>query len=64
MQKALKEMSSGMGTALYTTLVGLTGSMLLAAQYALLDRAGDHLIEKTLHLAEIDVVPQLAKATH
>jgi MotA/TolQ/ExbB proton channel family len=40
MQKALKQMSSGMGTALYTTLVGLVGSMLLAAQYALLDRAG------------------------
>lgn len=63
MQKALKQMSSGMGTALYTTLVGLTGNMLLAAQYALLDRAGDQLIENTLHLAEIEVIPRLAKAT-
>jgi len=59
MQKVMQEMSSGMGTALYTTLVGLIGSLLLALQYQLLDRGADDLMNKAVHLAEIYVLPDL-----
>ncbi len=59
MQKVMQEMSSGMGTALYTTLVGLIGSLLLALQYQLLDRGADDLMNKAIHLAEVHVLPNL-----
>ena len=48
MQKVLKQMSTGMGTALFTTLAGLVGSILLGAQYLLLDKAFPH--NYTFHL--------------
>jgi len=60
MQQVLKEMSVGMGTALYTTLAGLTGSVLLGMQYHMLDRSADELLEKTVHLAETEVLPFLS----
>ncbi len=53
MQKVLKQMSSGMGTALYTTLAGLVGSVLLAVQYQILDRGADELLERAIRVAEI-----------
>ncbi|HSR62400.1 MAG TPA: MotA/TolQ/ExbB proton channel family protein [Gammaproteobacteria bacterium] len=59
MQKVLKQMSSGMGTALYTTLAGLTFSMLAAAQYQMLDRSVDELIETTKHLTQVYVLPKI-----
>lgn len=37
----LARMGSGMGTALYTTLVGLAANLALALQYLLLDRSAD-----------------------
>ncbi len=52
MQKVLKQMSAGMGTALFTTLAGLTGSILLGLQYLLLDKGADTLIERILRLTE------------
>ena len=52
MQKVLKQMSNGMGTALYTTLAGLMGSMTLGAQYLILDKGADHVIESILRLTE------------
>ena len=58
MQKVLAKMSTGMGTALYTTLAGLVGSMLLALQYHFLDRGADELIGKMLHLTEVYVLPK------
>ncbi|MEM7543378.1 MAG: MotA/TolQ/ExbB proton channel family protein [Pseudomonadota bacterium] len=48
MQKVLKQMSSGMGTALFTTLAGLVGSLLLGFQYLLLDKGADNLIERVV----------------
>lgn len=51
LQNIIKNMSAGMGTALYTTLTGLLGSMILALQYLLVDRGADNLIERTLHLS-------------
>ena len=59
MQKVLKHMSSGMGTALYTTLAGLVCSMLASAQYHLLDRSVDELLETTKHLTQVYVLPRL-----
>jgi len=59
MQKVLKHMSSGMGTALYTTLAGLVCSMLAAAQYHMLDRSVDELIDTTKHLTQVYVLPHL-----
>ena len=60
MQKVLKQMSYGMGTALYTTLAGLIGAILLAIQYHLLDRGLDELVEKTAYLTEVHMLPRLA----
>lgn len=55
MQEILKLMSSGMGTALYTTLTGLTGSILAATQYYIIDRAADENLAVLQHLTEIDM---------
>ena len=59
MQKILKHMSTGMGTALYTTLAGLVCSMLAASQYYLLDSSVDKLIQTTKHLAQVYILPRL-----
>jgi len=62
MQKILTDMSSGMGTALYTTLAGLVASMLLAAQYHMMDRGADELIDRTTRLTEVFILPTLIRA--
>lgn len=59
MQKVLRQMSSGMGTALFTTLAGLVGSILLGLQYLLLDKGADELLLRIVRVAEIDVIPKL-----
>ena len=52
MQKVLRQMSSGMGTALFTTLAGLVASMLLGLQYLLADKSADELIRRSIVIAE------------
>ena len=59
MQKILQHMSNGMGTALYTTLAGLICSILSAAQYHMIDRHVEELIEITRHLTQVHVIPKL-----
>ena len=59
MQKILRYMSNGMGTALYTTLAGLVCSILSAMQYHMLDRHADELIELTRHLTQVHVIPKI-----
>ena len=59
MQKILQHMSNGMGTALYTTLAGLTCSILVAMQYHMIDRHVDELIELTRHLTQVHVIPKI-----
>lgn len=59
MQKVLRQMSSGMGTALFTTLAGLIGSILLGLQYLLLDKSADELILRVVRVAEVDLKPDL-----
>jgi hypothetical protein len=50
-QEVLARMSTGMGTALFTTLAGLTGSIVVGLQYLVADKAADELIERILALA-------------
>lgn len=57
MQKVLTQMSRGMGTALYTTLAGLSASILLGAQYLIADKGADAMIERGLKFAHLAVVP-------
>ncbi len=52
MQLVLKQMSAGMGTALFTTLVGMMGSVLLGLQYLMLDKGADMLIENALEISD------------
>lgn len=59
MQKILQLMSTGMGTALYTTMAGLTCSMLAAAQYYMLDRSADTMLESMQHVSEVCLKPAL-----
>lgn len=59
MQKVLQHMSTGMGTALYTTLAGLICSILVAMQYHMIDRHVDELIELTRHLTQVHVIPKI-----
>ncbi len=61
-QKILKQMSTGMGTALYTTFAGLVCSILAGVQYHLLDRGADDLIETAKHLSSVYVLPKLKSA--
>lgn len=46
-------MSSGVGTALYTTLAGLLGSVALAIQFQMLDRGAAELLARTIRCAEV-----------
>lgn len=64
MQKVLRLMSTGMGTALYTTLAGLVFSMLTAAQYYLLDRNADGILGTMKHLSEVHLMPRLNQAVN
>ena len=59
MQKVLRQMSSGMGTALFTTLAGLIASILLGLQYLLLDKGADELLHRVIRAAEVDVISSL-----
>lgn len=52
MQNILKQMSSGMGTALYTTFAGLVCSILTAAQFFMLDQAADELVDEAKRLTQ------------
>jgi biopolymer transport protein ExbB/TolQ len=45
-QELLKSLTSGLGVALLTTMVGLVGNILLGLQLTRLDRYADDLIEQ------------------
>jgi MotA/TolQ/ExbB proton channel family len=59
MQGALAAMSGGMAVALYTTLAGLVGGMLLKVQGFLLDGAVQELVVRTTRLTEVFVLPAI-----
>jgi hypothetical protein len=54
-------MSDGMAIAMYTTLAGLVGSILVRIQYYMLDEATGKLFAYAVRLTEVHVVPDLAR---
>ena len=58
---ALGAMSSGMAVALYTTLTGLIGGMLLKIQGFLLENAVDELIHRITWLTEVHILPAIER---
>jgi hypothetical protein len=62
MQLILRDMSYGMGIALNTTLISLVTATLLSAPYYLLSRGLDELIECTVRLTQVEVLPRLSRA--
>jgi hypothetical protein len=59
---ALAAMSGGMAVALYTTLAGLIGGMLLKVQGFLLDGAVQEVVGRTTRLTEVFVLPALERS--
>ena len=59
MRGVLSSMSAGMAIALYTTLVGLVGGMLLRLQYFFVERSVEELVTITTEITEVFVIPRL-----
>jgi hypothetical protein len=64
MRSSMKVMSGGMAVAMYTTLVGLIGSILVKTQYYILDNASAYLFDVTTDLTEVFVVSALERETN
>lgn len=64
MKASMKLMGDGMAIAMYTTLAGLIGSILIKAQYYILDDSCAYLFRLTTNLTEVFVVSTLARAEH
>lgn len=62
MKSSMGLMSEGMAVAMYTTLVGLVGSILLRIQYYMLDAATAKVFSRAVTLTETRVVPALERA--
>ena len=54
-------MTDGMAIAMYTTLAGLVGSILLRVQYYMLDAATAKVFSQAVSLTETRVVPDLER---
>jgi hypothetical protein len=64
MKSSMRVMSGGMAVAMYTTLAGLIGSILVKAQYYILDNASAYLFDVTTDLTEVFVVSTLERDAH
>ncbi len=62
MKSSMGLMSDGMAVAMYTTLAGLVGSILLKMQYYMLDSATAEVFSRAVTLTETRVVPALERA--
>jgi hypothetical protein len=62
MKSSMGLMSEGMAVAMYTTLAGLVGSILLKIQYYMLDTATGKVFSRAVTLTETRVVPALERA--
>ena len=62
MREVLASMSGGMAVALYTTLCGLVGGILLKLQYYFLEGATEELMATVTEITEVFVVPVLERA--
>jgi MotA/TolQ/ExbB proton channel family len=61
MKSSMGLMSDGMAIAMYTTLAGLVGSILLKIQYYMLDAATARVFSQAVTLTETRVVPALER---
>ncbi|MGI9229303.1 MAG: MotA/TolQ/ExbB proton channel family protein [Gammaproteobacteria bacterium] len=61
MQNILRQMSAGMGTALYTTFAGLVCSIITATQFHLLDQGADELVDQAKHLTHAHFLPRFGQ---
>jgi hypothetical protein len=61
MKTSMGVMSDGMAVAMYTTLAGLVGSILLKTQYYMLDIATNQIFARTVTLTETRIVPALER---
>lgn len=61
MKSSMGLMSDGMAIAMYTTLAGLVGSILLKIQYYMLDAATARIFSQAVTLTETRVVPALER---
>ena len=61
MKSSMRVMSGGMAVAMYTTLAGLGGSILLKIQYYMLDAATARVFSHAVRLTETRVVPALER---
>jgi MotA/TolQ/ExbB proton channel family len=61
MKTSMGLMSGGMAVAMYTTLAGLVGSILLRVQYYMLDSATASVFSRAVRLTETRVVPALER---
>lgn len=59
MREVLSSMSGGMAVALYTTLCGLIGGILLRLQYQFLDASTEQLVAMATEVTEVYVIPAL-----
>jgi hypothetical protein len=62
LRSSMGVMSDGMAVAMYTTLAGLVGSILLRIQYYMLDSATAKVFSRAVTLTETRVVPALERA--
>jgi hypothetical protein len=61
MKSSMGLMSDGRAVAMYTTLAGLIGSILVRIQYYMLDTATQRVFSDTVMLTETDVIPALER---
>lgn len=61
LKTSMSMMSEGMAVAMYTTLTGLVGSILLKVQYALVESATDRIFTDAVSLTEVHVMPALER---
>jgi hypothetical protein len=61
MKSSMGLMSDGMAVAMYTTLAGLVGSILVRIQYYMLDAATQRVFSDTVMLTETRVTPALER---
>lgn len=60
-KSSLSLMSEGMAVAMYTTLAGLVGSILIKIQYQFVETATSRLFTSTVALTEVYVIPLLQR---
>ena len=64
MKSSMGLMSDGMAVAMYTTLAGLVGSILVRIQYYMLDAATQRVFSNAVTLTETRVTPALERQHH